>query len=91
MNVVSEAYDILFLFFAHVGSIDLLIDKQELIRNQVWKANGLCGSDTMDVSVRRRFEGKIFGLHRPRQWDSKRAGGLKHGQPFFMCSTENVH
>ena len=30
MNVLSEPYDILFLFFAHVGSIDLLIDKQEL-------------------------------------------------------------
>lgn len=55
MSVVSEAYDILFLFFAHVGSINLLINKQELIRNKVLKAKGLCGSDTMDVSVRRQF------------------------------------
>jgi len=62
MSIVSEAYDILFLFFAHVGSIDLLIDKQELIRNKVMKANGLYGSDTMDVSVRRQFKGKIFGF-----------------------------
>ncbi len=62
MSIMSEAYDILFLFFAHVGSIDLLIDKQELIRNKVLKANSLCGSDTMDVSVRRQFEGKIFGF-----------------------------
>ena len=62
MSIVSEAYDILFLFFAHVGSIDLLIDKQELMRNRVLKANGLCGSDTMDVSVRRQFEAKIFGF-----------------------------
>ncbi len=57
MSVVSEAYDILFLFFTHVGSIDLLIDKQELIRNKVLKANGLCSSGTMDVSVRRQFKG----------------------------------
>ena len=62
MSIVSEAYDILFLFFAHVGSIDLLIDKQELIRNKVMKANSLYGSDTMDVSVRRQFKGKIFGF-----------------------------
>jgi len=62
MSIVSEAYDILFLFFAHVGSIDLLIDKQELIRNKVLKVNGLCGCDTMDVSVRRQFKGKIFGF-----------------------------
>jgi hypothetical protein len=64
MSIVSEAYDILFLFFAHVGSIDLLIDKQELIRNKVLEANSLCGSDTMDVSVRRQFEGKIFGFRK---------------------------
>ena len=62
MSVVSKAYDILFLFFTHVGSIDILIDKQELIRNKVLKAKGLCSSDTMDVSVRRQFEGKIFGF-----------------------------
>jgi len=43
-----------------LGSIDILIDKQELIRNKVLKANGLCGSDTMDVSVSRQFKGKIF-------------------------------
>jgi len=60
MDVLSEAYDILFLFFTYVGSIDLLIDKQELVRNKVLKVNSLCGSDTMDVSVRRQFEGKIF-------------------------------
>jgi len=62
MSIASEAYDILFLFFAHVGSIDLLIDKQELIRNKVMKANSLYGSDTMDVSVRRQFKGKILGF-----------------------------
>jgi len=45
-----------------LGTMDLLIDKQELIRNKVLKANGLCSSDTMDVSVRRQFEGKIFGF-----------------------------
>ncbi len=44
MSIVSEAYDILFLFFAHMGSIDLLIDKQELTKNKVLKAKGLCGS-----------------------------------------------
>ena len=55
MSIVSEAYDILFLFFAHVGSIDLLIDKQELTKNKVLKAKGVCGSDTMNVSVRRQF------------------------------------
>ena len=43
---------------------ELLIDKQELIRNTVLKTNGLCGSDTMDVSVRRQFEGKIFGFRK---------------------------
>ncbi len=62
MSIVSEAYDILFLFFAHVGSIDLLIDKQELTKNKVMKANSLCGINTMDVSVRRQFKGKIFGF-----------------------------
>jgi len=60
MDVLSEAYDILFLFFTYVGSIDLLIDKQELIRNKVLKVNSLCGSDTMDVSVRRQFGSRIF-------------------------------
>ncbi len=49
-------------FLCALGSIDLLIDKQELIRDKVLKANGLCGSDTMDVSVRRQFKGKIFGF-----------------------------
>ena len=44
--------------------MDLLIDKQELIRNKVLKANDLCGSDTTDVSVRHQFEGKIFGLRK---------------------------
>jgi len=41
-------------------TLDFLIDKQELIRNKVLKAKGLCGSDTMDVSVKRQFKGKIF-------------------------------
>jgi hypothetical protein len=45
-----------------LGSVDLRLDKQELIRNKVLKAKGLCGSDTMDVSVRRQFKGKIFGF-----------------------------
>ena len=36
--------------FHALEAIDLLIDKQELIRNKVLKANGLCSSDTMDVS-----------------------------------------
>ena len=62
MGNVSEPYDIFFLIFTHMCSIDLLIDKQELIRNKVLKAKGLCGSDTMDVSLRRQFEGKIFGF-----------------------------
>jgi len=62
MGVVREPYDILFLFFAHVCSIDLLIDKQKLMSNKVLKASSLCGSDTMDVSVRRLLKGKIFGF-----------------------------
>jgi len=62
MSVVSEAYDILFLFFAHVGSIDLLIDKQKLTKNKVLNANGLYDSDAICVGVRRQFEGKIFGF-----------------------------
>ena len=49
MSIVSEAYDILFLFFAHVGSIDLLIDKQELTKNKALKANSLYGSDTIKL------------------------------------------
>jgi len=64
MNVLSEPYDILICLFHALGAIDLLIDKQELIRNKVLKANGLCGSDTMDVSVRRQFEGEIFGFRK---------------------------
>ncbi len=56
MGVVREPYDILFLFFAHVGSIDLLIDKQELVRNKVLKVNSLCVGYPLDVSVRRQFE-----------------------------------
>ena len=43
---------------------DLLIDKQELVGNKVLKVNSLCGSDTMDVSVGRQFEGKIFGFRK---------------------------
>ncbi len=53
-----------FCLFHAPGSIDLLIDKQELIRNKVLEANSLCSSDTMDVSVRRQFEGKIFGFRK---------------------------
>ena len=49
----------LWLLYA-LGSVDFLLDKQELIRNKVLKAKGLCGSDTMNVSVRRQFKGKIF-------------------------------
>jgi len=41
---------------------EFLLDKQELIRNKVLEANGLCSSDTINVSVRRQFEGKIFGF-----------------------------
>jgi len=62
MSIVSEAYDILFLFFAHVGSIDLLIDKQELTKNKALNANGLYDIDAICVSVRRQFKGKIFGF-----------------------------
>ena len=43
------------------SSISAIIDKQELIRNKVLEAKSLCGSDTIDVSVRSQFEGKIFG------------------------------
>jgi len=53
----------LWLLYA-LGSVDLLIDKQELVRNKVLEANSLCGSDAMDVSVRRQFEGKIFGFRK---------------------------
>ncbi len=45
-----------------LGSVEFLLDKQELIRNKVLKANGLCRSHTVDVSVRRQFEAKIFGF-----------------------------
>lgn len=31
MGNVSEPHDNFFLFFTHVGSIDLLLDKQELM------------------------------------------------------------
>ena len=48
--------------FSSTQNSDLLIDKQEIIRNKVLKTNGLCRSDTMDVSVRRQFKGKIFGF-----------------------------
>jgi len=55
-------YLLLASFLCALGSIDLLIDKQELIRNKVLKANDLCDSDTMDVCVGRQFESKIFGF-----------------------------
>ena len=51
-------------------SLDLLIDKQELIRNKVLEANSLCGSDTMNVSGRRQFESKI-----PVSKKAKKNGG----------------
>ena len=63
MSVVSEVYDIFFLIFTHMYSIDLLIDKQELIINKVLEVNGSCCSETMDVCVSRQFEGKFIGLH----------------------------
>ena len=59
-----EAYDIFFLFFAHLGSIDLLIDKQELSRNRVLEGNSLRDSDTMDVCTWRQFEGETFGFRK---------------------------
>jgi len=42
--------------------MDLLIDKQELIRIKLLEASDLGSSDTVDVSVRRQLEGKIVGL-----------------------------
>jgi len=60
MSILSKYHPCSFCLFSALGSIDLLIDKQELVRNKVLKVNSLCGSDTMDVSVRRQFEGKIF-------------------------------
>jgi hypothetical protein len=59
-----------FCLFQASGSIDLLIDKQELIGNKVLKASDLGGSDTVDVSVGRQFRGKIFGPRKARQCDS---------------------
>ena len=56
------------------------------MRNKVLKANGLCRSDTIDVSVRRQFEGKIFGLHKPKQWDSK-SWQLERVVSSFLCVT----
>ncbi len=49
----------------HVMEVeDLLLDKQEFGRNKVLKVNSLCDSDTMDVSVGRQFEGKIFSFRK---------------------------
>lgn len=62
MDNVSEPHDIFFLIFKHMCSIDLLIDKQELIKKKVLKVNGLCRNDTMGVSTRRQFESKFFGF-----------------------------
>jgi len=56
MGVVSEPYDIILIFIHALGSIDLLIDKHELVRNKVSKARGLSGSHTMDVGVRRQTD-----------------------------------
>lgn len=64
MGVVSEPYGILFLFFTYVRYVDLLIDKQELIRNKVFEVNGLLGSDTLGVSAKRQFEGKFFRIRK---------------------------
>ena len=58
---VRTVWHPLCLFHA-LGSVDLLIDKQQLIRNKVFKANGLCGSNTINVSVKHQFKGKIFGF-----------------------------
>ncbi len=60
MSVLSQSHTPSFWLFCALGYLDLLIDKQELMSNKVLKANGLCWSDTMDVSVRRQFESKIF-------------------------------
>ena len=57
MSVLSKYHPHFFWLFCALGSIDLLIDKQELVGNKVLKVNSLCGSDTMDVSVGRQFEG----------------------------------
>jgi len=62
-----EPYDISFLFFVHVGSLDLLIDKQQLIRNNVLAANSLCANDTMDVSLRRQFKDRISRFREKRE------------------------
>jgi hypothetical protein len=70
MNVLSEPYDILICLFHALGAIDLLIDKQELVRNKVLKVNSLCGSDTIDVSVRRQFEGKIFRFRKKSEFSA---------------------
>ncbi len=50
--------------FHALESIDLLIDKQELTRNKVLRANGLYDSYAMGVSLRRQFKGKIFGFRK---------------------------
>ena len=71
MSILSKYRFHSFWLLYALGSLDLFIDKQELMSNVVLKANGLCWSDTMNVSVWLRFEGKIFGLHKSRQWDSK--------------------
>ena len=62
MSVLSKYHPHSFWLFCALGSLDLLIDKQELTKNKVLKAKGLCGSDTIDVSVRRQFKAKIFGF-----------------------------
>jgi hypothetical protein len=62
MSVLSKYHHHSFWLFCALGSLDLLTDKQELTKNKVMKANSLYGSDTMNVSVRRQFEGKIFGF-----------------------------
>lgn len=58
MNVLSKYHPHSFWLFCALRSLDLLIDKQELIKKKVLKANGLCGSGTMGrqckASVRRQ-------------------------------------
>ena len=57
MSVISKYHHHSFWLFCTPGSLDLLIDKQELIKNKVLEANVLCGSDIIDVSVGRQLKG----------------------------------
>ena len=55
MSIIPKYYPHSLCLFCTLGSLDLLIDKQELVGNKILKVNSLCGSDTMDVSVGRQF------------------------------------